>query len=185
MPKLLDAEVPGDERGALLICLEGQRQAVRRAVSGLTPEQAVSTPSTSALSLAGLVKHLAEAEETWLSYARGLPRPTPRDRDNWHGSFALEGAETPRGVLDTYAAVARQTERLVRAVPSLDDTFVLPEAPWFPRGPRSWRWMLLNLISEVARHAGHADVIRETLDGRTAGELTAEPGPAPRADGTP
>ncbi|MEU7601247.1 superoxide dismutase [Ni] [Streptomyces sp. NPDC041003] len=57
----------------------------------------------------------------------------------------------------------------VAAVPSLDDTFPLPPAPWFPKdGKVSMRWMLLHLVEEFARHAGHADIIRESLDGTRA-----------------
>ncbi|AXK33600.1 DinB family protein [Streptomyces armeniacus] len=183
MPTLVDAENTGDERGALLAYLEAQRGGIRRALHGLTPEQAASSPSASSLSVAGLVKHVAEVEQGWLRDARGLPHAVHRDETNWSGCFELEGDETVESVLRFYAEVARETEELVRAVPSLDDTFALPEAPWNPKEPRSWRWMLLSLISEVARHAGHADIIRETLDGKTAFELVWETGAAPRPEG--
>lgn len=182
MPTLVDAEAAGDERSALLAYLEAQRGAVRRTLHGLSPEQAASAPSASTLSPAGLLKHVAEVEQGWVRDARGLPREVRRDHTNWDGCFRLEGAETVESVLARYAEVARETEEAVRAVPSLDDTFALPEAPWNPKEPRSWRWMLLTLISEVARHAGHADIVRETLDGRTALELVWETGAAPKPD---
>ncbi|GFH79772.1 hypothetical protein Sgou_44420 [Streptomyces gougerotii] len=70
--------------------------------------------------------------------------------------------------------MARRTEEFVRAAETLDATFPLPDAPWFPVGQRvSLRWLLLRLITETARHAGHADIIRETLDGAVAYELVA------------
>lgn len=70
-----------------------------------------------------------------------------------------------------------EMEGFIRSVPSLDDTFPLPEAPWFPKDERvSMRWLLAHLVEEHARHAGHADIIRESLDGRTAFELVAEAG---------
>jgi hypothetical protein len=60
-------------------------------------------------------------------------------------------------------------------VPSLNDTFPLPDQPWFPDGEAvSMRWLLLRLITETARHAGHADIVRESLDGKTAFELVAQ-----------
>jgi hypothetical protein len=60
-------------------------------------------------------------------------------------------------------------------VPSLNDTFPLPDEPWFPDDEAvSMRWLMLRLIAEMARHAGHADVIRESLDGKTAFELVAQ-----------
>ncbi|MCT2589994.1 DinB family protein [Streptomyces sp. N2-109] len=182
MPTLVDAETAGDERGALLGYLEAQRGGMRRALHGLSPEQAVSAPSASSLSLAGLLKHVAEVEQGWLRDACGLPHAVARDETNWDGCFRLEGTETVESVLAFYEDVARETEELVRAVPSLDDVFDLPQAPWNPDEPRSWRWMLLTLIVEVARHAGHADVIRESIDGRTAFELVWETGAAPKPD---
>ncbi len=70
--------------------------------------------------------------------------------------------------------VAAGTEAYVRGVPSLDDTFPLPKAPWFPPDDRvSVRWLCLHLIRETARHAGHADIIRESLDGASAWDLVA------------
>ncbi|MCF6524985.1 DinB family protein [Streptomyces sp. JJ36] len=182
MPTLVDAETPGDERGALLGYLEAQRGGIRRALHGLNADQATSRPTVSALSLAGLVKHVAEVEQGWLCDARGLPHPVARDESNWDGCFRLESGETVDSVLAHYEEVARETDALVRAVPSLDDTFTLPEAPWFPKEPRSWRWMLLSLISEVARHAGHADIIRESIDRKTAFELVWETGAAPEPE---
>lgn len=182
MPTLVDAETTGDERGALLGYLDAQRGAMHRALHGLTPEQAASAPSASGLSLVGLLKHVAEVEQGWLRDARGLPHAVHRDETNWDGCFRLEGAETVESVFAYYDGVARETEELVRAVPSLDDTFDLPPAPWNPKEARSWRWMLLNLIGEVARHAGHADIVRETIDGRTAFELVWETGAAPEPD---
>ncbi|MGW7354841.1 DinB family protein [Streptomyces sp. NPDC054784] len=174
MPTVLAAEQPGDERGALLTFLEGQRGNLRRTLHGLTAAQASSTPSASALCLIGLAKHVAEVEQGWVRDASGVPRAVRRDRSNWSGCFELEGEETVESVLAYWDEVAAETEAAVRALPSLDDTFTLPEAPWFPKEPRSWRWMLLHLISEVARHAGHADIVRETLDGKTAFELVRE-----------
>jgi uncharacterized damage-inducible protein DinB len=168
------AEAQGDERGALLSFLEEQRGGIRRALLGLTEEQARSRPSASELSLGGLVKHLAEVEQSWIARARQEPPAVHRDQSNWHECFQLLGDETVASQLAYWQKVADETEAFIRSVPSLDDTFPLPDAPWFPPDERvSMRWLMLHLIRETARHSGHADIIRESLDGKTAFELVA------------
>ncbi|MFF5496401.1 DinB family protein [Streptomyces aquilus] len=169
------AEAPGDERGALLGYLAAERGAIRRALLGLTDEQASTRPSASELSLAGLLKHVAEVEQGWVARAKGEPPAVRRTEANWHECFALVDGETVESQLAYWEKVAAETEAYARSVPSLDDTFALPNDPWFPPDSRvSVRWMLLNLIREMARHAGHADIIRESLDGATAFELVAK-----------
>ncbi|MFI9548253.1 DinB family protein [Streptomyces sp. NPDC052016] len=168
------AEAQGDERGALLAFLDEQRGGIRRAVLGLTDEQASSRPDASQLSLAGLVKHVAEVEQGWVARARGEEPAVRRDASNWHECFVLTDGETVASQLAYWEKVAAGTEDFVRSVPSLDDTFALPDQPWFPpEGRVSMRWLVLHLIRETARHAGHADIIRESLDGKTAFELVA------------
>ncbi|WP_240134298.1 DinB family protein [Streptomyces sp. MUM 178J] len=168
------AEAHGDERGALLAFVEAQRGAVRRAVLGLTEEQAASRPSASELSLSGLLKHVAEVELNWLRMAQQKPNELKRTEADWGDGFRLTGDETTASTLAFWGGVARETEEFLRSVPSLDDTFPLPPAPWFPEDGRvSMRWMALHLIEELARHAGHADIIRESLDGKDSFELIA------------
>ncbi len=83
--------------------------------------------------------------------------------------------ETLAGWLKQYEEIAAETEEIVRGLPSLDVDAPLPDQPWFPpNSRRTARWILAHLIAEVARHAGHADIIRESLDGRTAFELIAD-----------
>jgi uncharacterized damage-inducible protein DinB len=168
------AETSGDERGALLAFLEEQRGGIRRALLGLTEEQARTRPSASALSLGGLLKHVAETEQGWVAMAKQEPPQVQRDESTWHESFELVGDETVASRLAHWEQVAAETEKYIRSAPSLDDTFPLPPAPWFPpEGRVSLRWLCLHLIRETARHAGHADIIRESLDGKTAFELVA------------
>ncbi|MFF2011995.1 DinB family protein [Streptomyces sp. NPDC058195] len=169
------SETPGDERGMLLSFVEAQRGALRRSLLGLTAEQAASRPSASALSLSGLVKHVAETELNWLRMAQRQPNEKVRTESTWADSFRLVGDESVEDILTFWDGVAAELEEFIRAVPDLGDTFPLPEAPWFPRDGRvSMRWLLAHLVEEHARHAGHADIIRESLDGRTAFELVAE-----------
>jgi uncharacterized damage-inducible protein DinB len=168
------AETQGDERGALLAFIEEQRGGIRRALLGLTEEQARLRPSAGELSLGGLLKHVAEVEQTWIARAKHEQPAVHRDQSNWHECFQLTDDETVAGQLAYWEQVAAETEKFIRSAPSLDDSFPLPPDPWFPpEGRVSLRWVCLHLIRETARHAGHADIIRETLDGRTAFELVA------------
>ncbi|MFE4965418.1 DinB family protein [Streptomyces sp. NPDC056660] len=170
----VSAEAQGDEREALLAFIEEQRGGIRRALLGLTDEQAASRPSASELTLAGLLKHVAEVEQSWIARARQEPPAIERDQSNWHETFQLVGDETVASQLAHWEEIAAETEKFIRSVPSLDDTFPLPPQPWFPpEGRVSMRWVCLHLIRELARHAGHADIVRESLDGKTAFELVA------------
>ncbi|MEU9373551.1 DinB family protein [Streptomyces sp. NPDC048255] len=165
----VSTEVPGDERGTLLSFVESQRAALREAAQGLTEEQAASRPSASELSLSGLLKHAAECELTWLRMAQQRPNERQRTEETWGEAFRLLEDESVPDVLAFWDGVAKETEAFIAAVPSLDDSFPLPPAPWFPQDAEvSMRWMLLHLVEEFARHAGHADIVRESIDGTRA-----------------
>ncbi|MCC2274616.1 DinB family protein [Streptomyces sp. ET3-23] len=172
MPTLVTEPDVSDERGTLLAFLEAQRGGIRRALLGLTEEQARQKPSASELSLGGLLKHVVEVEHNWLRMAQQLPPEVQRDESSWPDSFRLVEGETVAGRLAHWEKVQAEVEEYIRGLPGLEQTFPLPERPWFPPQTRvSMRWLLLHLIEEMARHAGHADVIRESLDGKTAFEL--------------
>jgi hypothetical protein len=90
---------------------------------------------------------------------------TPEDWARRADGFKLLPGETLDGVLADYAETAGKTDDLVRTLPDLDIEHPLPEAPWFEPGARwSARRALMHIISETAQHAGHADIIRESLD---------------------
>ncbi|MFD8984037.1 DinB family protein [Streptomyces sp. NPDC059564] len=161
-------EIHGDERGTLLLFVEDQRAAICRAAEGVTEEQAASRPTVSELSLSGLVKHAAEVELNWLRMAQRRPNEHGRAPEAWHEGFRLSEGETLASALAFWDGVKKETADYVASVPSLDDSFPLPPAPWFPDAEVSVRWMLLHLVREFARHAGHADILRETLDGTKA-----------------
>ncbi|MTE20355.1 DUF664 domain-containing protein [Streptomyces sp. TRM43335] len=182
MPVVVATEAPGDERGALLAYLEAQRGGIRRALHGLTDEQARSRPTVSAFSLAGILKHVAVGERGALRMMRGEPFEFRLQAKEWEDGLAVRDDETVESLLDLYARVARETEAAVLALPSLDETFEAPRMPWDEGGRRSWRWGLLHQIEETARHAGHADVIRETIDGKGAFDLVFETGAMPEPD---
>ncbi|MFJ2749799.1 DinB family protein [Streptomyces sp. NPDC087297] len=165
----ISTEVLGDERGTLLAFVEAQRTAIRESLLGLSEEQAASRPSVSELTLSGLLKHVAECELSWLRMAQQRPNELGRTEETWAEAFRLVDGESVPSVLAFWDGVAAQTAAFVAEVPSLDATFPLPSAPWFPEnGKVSIRWMLLHLVEEFARHAGHADIVRESLDGTRA-----------------
>ena len=183
MPTVVNSGDCKDERSALLAYLDAQRGGIRRAVHGLTEEQARSKPTASALSLAGLLKHVARGERGWLRVLQGEPVAfSKRQMDEWQDHWTPSEDETVEALLALYEEAARETEAAVRALPSLDETFESPRYPWDEGGTRTWRWAVLHLIEEVARHAGHADIIRETIDGKGAFDLVFETGAMPEPD---
>ncbi|MFJ4775575.1 DinB family protein [Streptomyces sp. NPDC088762] len=165
----ISTEVPGDERGTLLAFVESQRAAIRETLLGMSEEQAASRPTVSALSLSGVLKHAAEVELGWLRMAQQLPNEIQRTPETWGDSFVLVEGESIPSILAFWEKVTQEMEAFIASVPSLDDTFPLPPRPWFPQDHRvSMRWMLLHLVEEFARHAGHSDIFRESLDGTKA-----------------
>ncbi|WP_073419422.1 DinB family protein [Geodermatophilus nigrescens] len=168
-----------DERDLLLRMLENQRAGLRNALLGLTEEQARARPSASELSLSALVKHVTQGERVNVAGRIGR-RPHAVETDpqaEWMAGFTVGPGETVEVLLDRMAEVARETEEVVRAERDLDRVVEVPDgvAQWLPPGTvLSVRWLLLHQIEEQARHAGHADVIRESIDGKGAWQLEAE-----------
>ena len=157
------------ERSDLLETLAKHRFFLRFTVRDLTDEQAGARPTASALCLGGLIKHVAATEKGWASFILEGPAAMSTGEaaaDEWLARFRMLPGDTLAGVLQEYEEVARQTDEIVAALPDLDISQPLPEAPWFERGARwSARRVLLHVIAETAQHAGHADIIRESLDG--------------------
>ena len=165
-----------DERELLLAYIAQQRDGVRNAAYGLTDEQARLTPAASALSVGGLVKHVIAMEEGWIDMVLQRDRGSQEESEsNYEDNFRLGQDETLADVLARYDAVAKETEAVVAAI-DLDRPVPVPKGvPWFPDDVEAWsvRWVLLHLVEEIARHAGHADIIRESIDGATMYELMA------------
>ena len=168
------------ERTDLLEALAVHRQFLRHTVQGLTDDQARQRTTVSELTLAGLIKHVAEVERGWADFITEGPAAVGGDIDwnegaeippevleEWAGKFRLLPTETLEGALAEYTDVAKRTDELVISLPDLDVSQPLPEAPWFQKGARwSARRVFLHIIAETAQHAGHADIIRESLDGQ-------------------
>src|SRR5579863_9808214 len=174
MPAL--APPHGDERSQLLAYLTQQREAIRIATYGLSDQEIRQTPTTSSLSLGGLLKHAALTEQFWTDQvAAGSRTSEPNGADDYLAQFRLGAAETLAGLLALFDDVAKETESTIGALADLEGLVPVPPDPWIPSDVDSWsvRWVLLHLIEELARHAGHADIIREALDGATAMPLLA------------
>lgn len=172
----------GDERQTLINFLAFQQDAFAAVAHGLTDEQARSTPSVSALSIGGLIKHVTGVQAGWVARAVAAPDFPPRDTRPMAEQMAehqdqltMRDDEKLGDLLD---ALRTQNTKTLQAFAELDlDTLVpIPhEVPWFPSDIDHWtvRWVGMHIIEELSRHAGHADIIRESIDRATMYELLA------------
>ena len=139
--------------------LDWYRDTVIRKVNGLSKEEAsrrlVSTPTN----LLGIVKHLAYVEQGWFQramMARDLPFPwTDEDPD---ADMRIEPEETVEGITAFYRNAIGESNKVIDAL-SLDD------ASRHPRNRTTLRWVMVHMLEETARHAGHCDILREQTDG--------------------
>ena len=159
----------GDERHALATFLRQLHGALRNATHGLTDAQVREVPTRSTLSLAGLLNHVTVTERVWLERVYGTHAQV--DEDDWD-----PGDATLAELLAAFDRQAAATEAAaLDPALDLDATFPPPQGPpWYTGEPISARWVLFHLLEEVARHAGHADLVREHLDGAVAADLMAE-----------
>ncbi|MDY6999969.1 MAG: DinB family protein [Actinomycetota bacterium] len=171
-----------DERAGLREYLTAQQYAFRAIAYGLTDEQARATPSVSTLSIGGLIKHVTNCQRSWMRRVAAAPEPCESDTlppdgqaADYRSEFVMRDDETLADVLAAFEAQNAETIRLVESADLGAAVPVPPNAPWFPRDIGAWsvRWVLFHLIEELARHAGHGDIIRESIDGATLYELLA------------
>ncbi len=158
------------ERADIVETLATHRAFLRHTVQGLTDEEARRRTTASELCLGGVIKHVASVEGGWVDFiVKGPDAIGPADEaaaEAHAAGFHMSEEETLAGVLARYEDVARRTDDLVSLLSSFDASHPLPEAPWFESGATwSARRVLLHIIAETAQHAGHADIIRESLDG--------------------
>ncbi|AIG75909.1 Hypothetical protein AJAP_15165 [Amycolatopsis japonica] len=184
----MTATILDAERADLLEALDTVRATLTTTVQGLTDEQLDEHPTVSELSLGGLIKHVASIEEMWLRFVvegpsamtydlpegvtwADLGAGTAREFPQWaidhQNNFRMLPGDTLAGILARYEEVAARTKEIVSSIPDLSATHPLPEAPWNPPGAvRSVRRVLAHVIAETAQHAGHADILRESIDGQ-------------------
>jgi hypothetical protein len=155
-----------DERAMLQAFLDLYRETIKRKVGGVSEEDAVRRLVPSATTLAGIVKHLRWVELGWFQRVlagrppEDLP-PVPWSDQDPDADFRLEPGETLAQVIAEYDQECARS-RAVAAEHSLDDTGTHRRL-----GQVSLRWIYLHMIEETARHAGHADILREQTDGST------------------
>ena len=164
IPRRSTPPFEADERVTLTAFLDYQRATLALKCEGLTDEQLKrrAVPPSS-LSLLGIVRHLAEVERNWFRPVLGGERMATifaPDMD-WEASFRDVAAADVAEAFGIWQAECDHARTLVAAAPSLDVSgFRL-------RGFVSLRWVLTHMIEEYARHNGHADLLRERLDGST------------------
>jgi hypothetical protein len=136
----------------------------------------------SALSIGGLIKHVTSMQATWtarVAHAPAFPPPDPRPMQEQMAAYADEyvmgSDESLAGQLD---ALRAQNAATLRVFSERDHHVAVPvphDVPWFPADVDNWsvRWVGMHLVEELSRHAGHADIIRESLDRATMYELLA------------
>ena len=165
-----------DEHDLLLGYVTQQREVLRLTAYGLTDDQAREAGAPpSPLTIGGLIKHVTFVEQNWIDMILERERSATAD-DDYADAFTMRADETLAELLARSVAVAEETERVVRAIPDLGRRVPVPQGvPWYPQDLDAWsvRWVLMHLVAETARHAGHADIIREAIDGATAFPLMA------------
>jgi len=167
-----NAPPAGTEAEALIGYLRQQRDGLRYAAHGLGDDQLWLTPTRSALSLGGLLKHVAHTEQTWVDMIAG--RSAPSTVEAYLDDFERAAGDTLQTVTAELDRVAATTEEVIGGLPDLGVAVQLAEGPWYPRGEGyTARWVLLHVLEELSRHAGHADFIREHIDGGTQYSLMA------------
>jgi uncharacterized damage-inducible protein DinB len=154
----------GDERATLAGFLDFQRATLEWKCDGLSDEQ-LRTRSlpTSAMSLLGLVRHLADVEQVWFRVSLDGQTPSPhywnQGPDGSDTDWEVETADVAES-FRVWRDEVDHARRIVADSESLDRTFVDPHD-----GPVTLRWILNHMIEEYARHNGHADLLREAIDG--------------------
>jgi uncharacterized damage-inducible protein DinB len=171
-----------DERDALRQFLDFNQRTFFAVAYGLTDAQARLTPTVSTLSIGGLIKHVTRVQQSWAQRVTAAPdfpladpRPFAEQMADHADQFVMGDDETLEGVLK---ALAAQNAALLRAFAEADLDAPVPvphQVPWFPKDVDNWsvRWVALHLVEELTRHAGHADIVRESIDGATMYELMA------------
>jgi hypothetical protein len=155
VPDLKPPRVAGDERETLLALLQYHRDSIVRKVDGVDDATAAWSPVASGTSLLWLLHHLAGAERLW------IVQRFAGEADDADGSPIDSGSV--RAAVDAYRATWTRVAEIVVATPSLDE----PCRAFDEEIVVDLRWVLAHLLEETARHAGHADILRELIDGAT------------------
>ncbi len=164
-----------DEVGMLRAFLDHYRATIRLQASGLTDDQLDQALAPSDLTLGGMLKHLAFVEDYWFSYNLAAHEPAPPwdsapwddDPDwDWHSASGATHAELDGLLAAAIERSDRYLDEALAADPDLDRRVARPRPPG--KGETATlRWVLVHMVEEYCRHAGHADLIRQSIDGAT------------------
>ena len=163
----LSVDVTGEKRD-LLILLQDQRNMLKITARNLSDDEARKQSTVSTLTIGALIKHLAHGEENAARVITERDENAEFDMSQAMTEYEMTGDETLAGWLTAYDRGAAEFDRVIADAESLDELIPQPTAPWQPE--REWlsiRAMIIHLIRETAHHCGHADIIREALDGQT------------------
>ena len=164
-----DPPLAGDELATLLGFLDLQRATLEWKCRGLTDEQLAAPLPPTAMTLGGMLKHLARVEDNWFSeVVAEADKPEPWASMPWAAEwehFTEDPGDELRRLWAERVAASRQivAGQIAHGPSALDAT----HAAWDGRGHVSLRWVLVHMIEEYARHNGHADLLRESIDGET------------------
>ena len=170
MTKLKNSEVlTGSEKDILQVSIDRHRDAVLWKLEGLSDEQLRTPLVPSGTTLLGLVKHLAAVEYGWFCETFGVQtEPLPFDEGDQDADLRVEEGETSESILAFYQRAREAADRVIEEH-DLDHT-----GTSYGGDSVSLRWVLVHMIEETARHAGHVDIVRELLDGMTGDHKRAK-----------
>jgi uncharacterized damage-inducible protein DinB len=152
----------GGEKESLHVSLDRHRDVVLWKVDGLPDDQLRRTMTPSGTNLLGLVKHLGSVEYGWFCETFGRESQSiPFDEDNPDADMRAEPDETTGAILEYYGRARAAADRVIDEL-DLDDL----GTAWSGESV-SMRWVLIHMLEETARHAGHMDILRELIDGAT------------------
>jgi uncharacterized damage-inducible protein DinB len=153
-----------DERETLLAFLDYYRETVLTKLDGLPPEALMRRLVNSRTTLLGIVKHLIVVEQWWFdTIIDGGPEPS-EDPDDPDAEWLVGDDDDPAHVVAQYRAAGGHSNQIARTTSSLDAERHRPDDP---ERRLTVRWILVHMLEETARHAGHADILRELIDDRT------------------
>lgn len=159
-----------DETAMLRAFLDHNRDTILRQTEGLDADQLSRSLHPTSMTLGGLLKHLSRVEQWWFAvHLAGTCLAPPFDHIDWAQDPDWEWhsatADTPERLRSLLLEAIERSNAILDSIDSLD---VVAATPHSRRGDISARWILIHMIEEYARHAGHADLLREAIDGATA-----------------
>ncbi|WP_328857049.1 DinB family protein [Williamsia herbipolensis] len=164
---IASANIPG-ERETLIEIYGDQRTNLLIAIDGVSEADARRAAAVGELTLGGLVKHLTIMEQYWITTVTEADPDAEFDVDAAADAYRLTDDESFADWVDAYRKQAQLTDEFIATVADLDALIPIPTAPWAPvRQHHTVRRILLHLFRETAHHSGHADLIREAIDGQS------------------